>query len=83
MAGLPQVSGQRLIRFLDRLGYTVMRRRGSHVRLRKVTPSGEHNITVPDHRTIAKGTLNDILASVGLWNGIPKEELIRLLRERG
>jgi hypothetical protein len=53
------------------------------MRLRKVTPSGEHNITVPDHRTIAKGTLNDILASVGLWNGIPKEELIKLLRERG
>ena len=39
--------------------------------------------TVPDHRTIAKGTLNDILSSASVWNGIPKEELIGRLRERG
>jgi predicted RNA binding protein YcfA (HicA-like mRNA interferase family) len=82
VARLPQVSGQRLIRFLERLGYTAIRRKGSHVRLRKTTRSGEHNLTVPDHRTIAKGTLNDILSSVSLWNGIPKEELIGRLRER-
>jgi hypothetical protein len=51
------------------------------VRLRKTTASGEHNLTVPDHRVIAKGTLNDILASASLWNGIPKDELIARLRE--
>lgn len=43
--------------------------------------------TVPDHRTIANGTpndtLNDILSSVSVWNGIAKEDLIRQLRERG
>jgi hypothetical protein len=40
---------------------------------------GEHNITIPNHKAIAKGTLNDILTRVSLWNNISKEELIKLL----
>lgn len=48
-----------------------------------MTPAGEHHLTIPDHPTIAKGTLNDILASVSLWNGIAKNELIHRLRTRG
>lgn len=28
------------------------------------------------HRSIAKGTLNDILNRVSLWTGVPKRELI-------
>jgi len=31
---------------------------------------------VPDHAVVAKGTLNDILTRVSLWNNIPKEELL-------
>jgi predicted RNA binding protein YcfA (HicA-like mRNA interferase family) len=81
VARLPQVSGRRLIAFLGHLGYTTVRRKGSHVRLKKVTSSGEHSVTVPDHRSLAKGTLNDILSSVSLWNGIAKHELIRRLAE--
>jgi hypothetical protein len=46
----------------------------------RLTPIGEHHITVPDHKILAKGTLNDILTRVSLWNGIPKEELIDRLR---
>jgi hypothetical protein len=48
--------------------------------LRKVTLLGEHNITVPSHKVIAKGTLGDILNKVSLWNSITKEELIGKLR---
>jgi len=40
---------------------------------------GEHNLTVPDHKTLAKGTLNDIVAQVSLWNNVPKEELLARL----
>ncbi|MFQ6042115.1 MAG: type II toxin-antitoxin system HicA family toxin [Candidatus Poribacteria bacterium] len=77
---LPQVSGRDVMQLLEQLGYEVVRQRGSHVRLRKVTPVGTHNITVPAHRTIAKGTLNGILSDVSVWNGIPKDELIEQLR---
>ncbi len=80
MARLPQVSGKALVKFLRSLGYVVVRRKGSHVRLRKQTGAGEHNITVPDHQTLAKGTLNDILSSVSIRNGIPKSDLLKRLK---
>jgi predicted RNA binding protein YcfA (HicA-like mRNA interferase family) len=80
VAGLPQVSGKDLVKFLRSLGYIVVRRKGSHVRLKKLTGAGEHNITIPDHRSVAKGTLSDILSAVSIWNGIPKENLLKQLR---
>ena len=80
MPKLPQVSGDDVIRLLRSLGYKVVRQRGSHIRLRKVTPLGEHNITVPAHRVVAKGTLSDILNRISLWNNIPKEDLIKRIR---
>jgi len=75
------VSGKQLLKLLEKLGYTVVRRRGSHIRLRKITSIGEHNITIPYHKEIAKGTLNNILNSISLWNNIPKEKLIKKLKE--
>jgi predicted RNA binding protein YcfA (HicA-like mRNA interferase family) len=80
MPRLPQVSGRSLIRLLTSLGYEVIRQKGSHVRVRKRNALGEHNLTVPDHDVLAKGTLNDILTRVSLWNNIPKENLIERLR---
>jgi predicted RNA binding protein YcfA (HicA-like mRNA interferase family) len=73
---LPQVSGLSVVKLLKKLDYEVIHQRGSHIQLRKVTDSGEHRITVPAHKTIAKGTLNDILSKVSLWSNISKEELI-------
>jgi predicted RNA binding protein YcfA (HicA-like mRNA interferase family) len=64
---------------LSSLGYQVVRQRGSHARLRADLAHGEHNITVPMHKDVAKGTLNDILSSVSSQTGVPKEELIRRL----
>ena len=80
MPRLPQVSGPDLVKLLLSLGYQVIRQRGSHIRLRKVSDLGEHNITVPNHDTVAKGTLNDILTRVSLWNNVPKEKLIERFR---
>ena len=80
MPRLPQVSGAALVKLLLFLGYQVIRQKGSHIRLGKANALGEHNITVPNHHTVAKGTLNDILTRVSLWNNVPKEELIERLR---
>ena len=80
MPKLPQVSGSQLVKALKSLGYGVLRQRGSHIRLSKVTASGEHAITVPEHKVIAKGTLNDIINKISLHNNISKEELIKRLR---
>ena len=77
---LPTVSGQALISFLKSLGYEVVRQRGSHVRLQKLTPAGRHKLTIPDHNPVAKGTLADILGKVSIWCQIDKQELITRLR---
>lgn len=81
MPRLPPISGADLVRFLRALGYETIRERGSHIRLRKHAHVGDHHLTVPDHKELAKGTLNDILNRVSLWNNIPKAELIRRLSE--
>lgn len=73
---LPTISGQKLISLLTALGYQTVRQKGSHIRLEKITPAGPHKITIPNHNPLAKGTLNDILAKVSVWNQISKEELL-------
>jgi len=73
------VGGEQVIKLLRKLGYEIIRQKGSHVRLRKITEAGEHNITVPKHPEMAKGTLNDILSKVSIWNNISKEKLIEML----
>jgi predicted RNA binding protein YcfA (HicA-like mRNA interferase family) len=77
----PVVSGEKLLKVLVRLGYEIIRQRGSHVRLRKQTAVGDHNITVSLHDELAKGTFNDILSQVSIWNGISEEVLIEMIKE--
>lgn len=43
-------------------------------------PPVKHVITVPIHKVLAKGTLNDILNRVSLQNNISKRELVDRLR---
>ena len=78
---LPVVSGRHLIKFLQSPGYKNIRQRGSHIRLEKHLPSGTHAVTVPNHREIAKGTLNDILGALARNIGRNKSGLIRNLSD--
>jgi predicted RNA binding protein YcfA (HicA-like mRNA interferase family) len=58
---LPRVSGQQAIRALEKLGFSVVRQRGSHVILKKDTPEGALGCAVPLHKELALGTLHGIL----------------------
>jgi predicted RNA binding protein YcfA (HicA-like mRNA interferase family) len=73
---LPQTDGDSVVALLRGLGYEVVRTRGSHIQLKKTTAAGEHRVTVPAHKVLAKGTLSDILNRVSERNGISKEELL-------
>ncbi len=77
---LPRISGDKLISFLTRIGYEVIRQRGSHVRLRLERKGMVFHVTIPRHKEIAKGTLTRILRAVSLQTGIALEELIKHLR---
>lgn len=61
MPRLPRISGQEVIRALERLGFVQVRQKGSHVALRKQTPEGVFGCTVPLSRQLAIGTLSGIL----------------------
>jgi predicted RNA binding protein YcfA (HicA-like mRNA interferase family) len=59
---LPQVSGAEAIRALERLGFSAVRQRGSHVMMRR----GSAGTVVPLHSEIKRGTLGGILRQAGV-----------------
>lgn len=66
MTRLPVVSGRGMITALSRIGYVVVRQRGSHLRLRHPTDRSRRPLTVPDHSTLKPGTLRAILRDANL-----------------
>lgn len=66
MAKLPLISGEKLLRALKRAGFVELRQKGSHVALEKRTPEKVYRTIVPLHRSLAKGTLSDILKQADL-----------------
>jgi predicted RNA binding protein YcfA (HicA-like mRNA interferase family) len=62
--GLPVLSGQRLVKALEKAGWQLVRQRGSHVRIKH--PNRQVSITVPLHRELKRGTLSGILGDAGL-----------------
>ncbi|MDD5271254.1 MAG: type II toxin-antitoxin system HicA family toxin [Methylovulum sp.] len=62
MPSLPVISGAEAVRALRRLGFTVVRQRGSHIILRK----GSQGCVVPNHREIKTGTLAGLLKQGGV-----------------
>ncbi len=65
MPPVPSVPGARVVRALEKLGFTVVRTRGSHVIMRH--PDGR-GAAVPVHsgKDVPKGTLRTIMADTGL-----------------
>ena len=74
MPQVPSLSGERIVRALEKAGFKVARIAGSHHIMRH--PDGR-GTTVPVHpgRDVAKGTLRGILGDVGMT----VEDLRRLL----
>ena len=73
MSKLPTVSGADCIKALEKLGFVVHRQRGSHITLVRDDPAAQ--VTVPNHREIAKGTLRSIIRQISLT----VDEFINLL----
>lgn len=69
------VSGAWLIKALNRLGYSITRQTGSHVRLECQFPK-QHHLTVPMHDPLRIGTLASILNEVAKHHSLSKEEVI-------
>jgi len=55
MSNIPQVSGKKVVKALQKLGYVITRQKGSHIRLVKIEKGVKQLVTVPDHKVIRKG----------------------------
>ena len=66
MTRMPRVSGREVVAALGKIGYEVVRQRGSHIRLRHPSDEDRRPLTVPDHRELKTGTLRALLRDAGL-----------------
>ncbi|MCC6141199.1 MAG: type II toxin-antitoxin system HicA family toxin [Nitrospira sp.] len=72
------LSGSDLSQALRKLGYSITRQTGSHLRL-TTFEHGEHHLTIPQHSTLRIGTLSAILADVAMHFDITREQLLEQL----
>ena len=73
MPALPVLSGRKVVRPFEKLGWQVARQRGSHIIMVK---DGENvTLSIPDHKAVAKGTLRSLIRAAG----ITVDEFVRLL----
>jgi predicted RNA binding protein YcfA (HicA-like mRNA interferase family) len=61
MTKVPSLNFDKVIRALRRDGWVVVRQKGSHIRLQKVTRDETLKLTVPAHKPIKRSTLSRIL----------------------
>ena len=72
------LSGEQLIKKLERLGYRVTRQTGSHIRLTCDNPT-QHHITIPHHDPLRLVTLNSILGDIAAQLKVARDELLQRL----
>lgn len=67
MSKLPQVSGKETVKALQKIGFSIVQQRGSHVKLSRRFNKQRQIVIVPLHKTLKKGTLrNGILKPINL-----------------
>ena len=66
MSKIPSLPYDRVVRALQRDGWTVVRQRGSHLRLQRRLGEELLKITIPAHRPIKRSTLAHILKQARL-----------------
>jgi len=84
MPKLPRITGEKLVKALEKEGFELVRQRGSHVQMRKFVEEDKVTFPIPVHKgkTLKPGTLKGILRKAGISVerlGISVERLIELL----
>lgn len=72
------LSGSDLAQALRKLGYSITRQSGSHLRL-TTHERGEHHLTIPQHAPLRIGTLSAILADVAAHFELSRDQLLEKL----
>ena len=77
MSKLPLISGDKAVKCFERLGYEVVRQRGSHIRLHHNFDKSKHPLTIPRHKVLGKGLLRKLIRDAE----ITPEDLLRILTD--
>lgn len=77
MARLPVLSGRKVVKVLEKAGWTTARQKGSHIILVN-TGEVKRAVVVPDHREIDVGTLVEIIRQTGL----KRDEFLKILKKK-
>ena len=64
MPFLPSLSGRKVVRAFQALGWQVARQRCTHIIL--VKEGQNATLSVPDHKEVAKGTLRSLIRAAGI-----------------
>lgn len=64
MPSLPTLSGKEVVQLFESLGWQYARRHSSHIILKK--PGHPATLSVPDHKTVAVGTLRALIRNAGI-----------------
>lgn len=69
------VSGEDLVKSLQKLGYRVTRQIGSHIRMTCDVPN-QHHVTRTNHKALRVGTLSAILSDVASHLKVSRDSLV-------
>ena len=74
MPKLPLISGRRAVKVFTKIGYRVVRRRGSHIRLHHLD---KRPLTIPNHKVLGRGLLRKLLRD----SELSVDDFVKLLKE--
>ena len=63
----PIISAKEAIKVFEKIGYKVVRQKGSYIRMRNENnPQIHQPLTIPDHKTLKPGLLRKLIRQSGL-----------------
>ncbi|MEA2032869.1 MAG: type II toxin-antitoxin system HicA family toxin [Euryarchaeota archaeon] len=75
MSKLPVVSGEKAVKCFEKLGYEVVRQKGSHIRMWHRSDKSKKPLTIPKHKVLGKGLLRKLLRDAEISIGEFRELL--------
>ena len=73
------VGGDELAVLLGKYDYRITRQTGSHIRLTSNIKGKEHHLTIPRHKSLKVGTLNNIIIDLATYLELEKQKLVEIL----
>jgi predicted RNA binding protein YcfA (HicA-like mRNA interferase family) len=64
MPPVPLLSPSVVIKMFQRLGWQIVRQKGSHIIM--IKPGHMATLSIPNHQEVARGTLRSLIAKAGL-----------------